>query len=62
MSDSYMRWDVPKMETARWVKAKLFGSEMTAFLQNETVMGYWVQFDPDGQFRLVEKIEEIKNV
>lgn len=56
-----VRTSVPRMDSARWVKAKLFGSEIeqTVWLQNETVMGYWIQIDPDGPYRLVEEITEL---
>jgi hypothetical protein len=56
-----VRTSVPRMDSARYVKAKLFGlpTEMTVWLQNETPMGYWIQIDPDGPYRLVEEITEL---
>lgn len=53
------RYFVPRMDSARYVKAKLFGLQMTVWLQNETAMGYWIQIDPDGPYRLVEEITEL---
>ncbi len=55
------QYDVPQMESARWVKAKLLGCELTCWLQNETAFGYWVQFDPEAPYRLVEEIKELSN-
>jgi hypothetical protein len=46
------------MASARLVFALLFGMFMPAWLQNECIHGYWVQFDADAPFRLVEEIEE----
>lgn len=51
-------YNVPQMNSARFVKAPLLGVWTSAWLQNETVEGYWVQFDPDGPFRLVGDILE----
>lgn len=51
--------NVPRMATARWVLAPLLGTWLTAWLQNETIDGYWVQFDPDAPFRRVNGIKEI---
>ena len=47
------------MRSARWVRAPLAGQWLSAWLQNESAEGYWVQFDPDGPYRLVEEIEEV---
>jgi len=51
-------WSIPQMASARLVFALLFGMFMPAWLQNECIHGYWVQFDADAPFRLVEEIEE----
>lgn len=56
VSSSYY---VPRMETARWVMASLLGVWMTAWLQNESIDGYWVQFDDEAPFRYVSEIKEI---
>lgn len=52
-------WHFPCMETARWVMVPLLGVWMTAWLQNESIDGYWVQFDADAPFRFVSEIKEI---
>jgi hypothetical protein len=55
-------YHIPYSENCdRWVEALFPGLDdvwMRARVQNETVWGYWVQFDPDGPYRLVEEIRE----
>jgi hypothetical protein len=51
-------FDIPQMNSARFVKAPLRGTWLSAWLQNETVNGYWVQFDADSPFRFVKEIKE----
>lgn len=57
-----VRWDIPQMESARWVRAQLLGIWLSAWLQNEQAIGYWVQFDSDGPYRRVEVIQELNEI
>ncbi len=60
-SESGKTFSVPQMKSARWVKAELLPGWglYNAWLVNECVHGYWVQFDCDSPYRLVDRIEEI---
>jgi hypothetical protein len=52
-------WQVPQMPSARWVKAHFYGFWTSAWLQNEDVYGFWVQFDVESPYRRVSKVQEL---
>lgn len=60
--DKRTSWSIRRaddiLEGDRWVFATLCGTLLPAWLQATTSEGHWVQFDPDGPFRLVDEVQK----
>lgn len=56
-----IKWHVdfrPNEFRGYWRKAKLLGTWVSAYVLCKTTEGYWVQFDSNSPYRLVNKIKK----